>query len=444
MACGWFSVAPGVPALANSRSARAEITGLALAGIICGLAMAHVCLVKGLSLAHASRAFAPAAALLLVALLLDQLSDRRDRTLLMPVALLCGLSIVLLWRLDGFLAAKQVVWIGVGCLMLVATYLLIDDVENLRASSPLAGMAAALLLVVTMVWGEERNGARLWLGVPGLAVFQPGELAKILLVMFLAGLLADYRERPARARGACPLLVVLALGVSLTLAVLVAQRDLGAAGLLAGVVLVMVYFVTDSRWAVAAAGAVLVLVVVLATQPNMLDKLPGGSVLQRRLVAWVDPWTDPQDAGWQTIQGLICLAHGGVLGAGSGLGAVADLPVAESDMIYAVAAEDLGFAGAAAILLLYALIAWRGFQLALAARGTYSLLLAAGLSTLLSLQTLLIVAGVLRILPLTGVTMPFLSYGGSSMVGNFILVGLLLCVSREVRWESARRGRSVG
>lgn len=404
--------------------------------------MSHACLVRGLSVAHASRALAPAAAVLVVALLLNQLSDRRDRTLLMPVALLSGLSVVLLWRLDGFLAAKQVVWVGVGCLMLLATYLLVDDVENLRGSSSLAGMAAVLLLLVTMIWGEERNGARLWLGIPGLAVFQPGELAKILLVMFLAGLLADYRERPPRARGAGPVLVVLALGISLALAVLVAQRDLGAAALLAGVVLVMVYLAAESRWVVAAGGAILLLVTVLATRPEILGDIPGGGVLERRLIAWVNPWSDPQDAGWQTIQGLTCLAHGGVLGAGAGLGATDDLPVAESDMIYAVAAEDFGLAGAAAIMLLYALMAWRGFQLALASRGTYSLLLAAGLSTLLSLQTLLIAAGVLRVLPLTGVTMPFLSYGGSSMVGNFILVGLLMCVSRELRWESQRCGGS--
>lgn len=414
---------------------------MALAGLISGLAMTHACLVMGLAPYHASRALAPPAFVLVVALALNYVSSRRDHTLLMPVAMLCGLSIVLLWRLDGFLAAKQVIWMAVGCLMLLATCLLVDDVENLRAASSLAGVGAVLLLVVTMIWGEERNGARLWLGIPGLAVFQPVELAKILLVMFLAGLLADYRERPPRARSAGPVLVILAVGVGLALAVLVAQRDLGAAALLAGVVLVMTYLATEARGAVAAAGGILVIVILLATQPGVLANLAGGGVLERRVVAWVDPWSDPQDAGWQAIQGLTCLAHGGVFGAGPGLGAPQDLPVAESDMIYAVAAEDLGFAGSAAILLLYALMAWRGFQLALSARGTYSALLAAGLSTLLCLQTLLIVGGILRILPLTGVTMPFLSYGGSSMVGNYILVGLLLCVSREVTWHNDRRGR---
>lgn len=431
-----------MPALANSHSARVEIVGLALGGVICGLAMVHACLVRGLSPAHASRALAPAAAFLVVAFVLNYVSTRRDHILLMPVALLCGLGIVLLWRLDGFLASKQVLWIGVGCLMLVATYLLVDDVENLRALSPLAGIGAILLLVVTMVWGEERNGARLWLNIPGLAVFQPGELAKILLVMFVAGLLADYRERPRRSRKTGPVLVVLALGVSLALGVMVAQRDLGAAALLAGVVLVMTYLASESRGLVAGATVALVLAVVLATQPRILAGLPGGSVLERRIVAWVDPWSDPQDAGWQTIQGLTCLAHGGVLGAGPGLGTPEDLPVAESDMIYAVAAEDFGLAGSAAIMLLYGLTALRGFQSALSARGAYSSLLAAGLSTLLSLQTLLIVAGVLRILPLTGVTMPFLSYGGSSTVGNFILVGLLLCVSRDVAWQGTH-GREL-
>jgi peptidoglycan glycosyltransferase len=414
---------------------------LGAAGLLAGIYMLHACLARGISPAHASRALAPAAALLAVALLMDAFNARRDHTLLMPVALLCGFSIGLLFSIDGFLAAKQVIWVSVGCLLMVATYLIVDDVESLRPASGLAGLAALLLLVATIFFGEEKNGARLWLGLPGMFLFQPGELAKIFIVMFMAGYLSLYSERRARTGHDSSLAIVLVLTVVVALAMFVLQHDLGAGLLVFGVVLLMIYVATGA-WQVTL-GAVVLLAVGVVVAMSLLPAAQeaGGAVLASRLDAWVDPWRDPLGAGYQTIQGLLALAHGGLFGAGAGLGTPGAVPVAESDMIYAMAAQEMGFLGSVALFLLYGLVAYRGFQLALSCRTTFSALLATGLSAMLSLQALVIVGGVLKALPLTGVTLPFLSYGGSSMLVSFIALGLLLCISRDsVSWRSRGSG----
>lgn len=398
--------------------------------------MVHASAVLQLPLGHVVRAFAPAAALIGACLLMDAVDPRRDHLLLVPVALLCCFSIALLWRIDGYLAAKQVLWMAVGAMVLAATYLLVSDVRALRHLAGLSGFAAVLLLVATMLWGEQRHGARLWLGIPGLAMFQPGELAKVLLVLFLAGVLCGYRERAGDRRAQWGLTAALVLTGIFCLAAFMLQRDLGAAALVLGLVLVLTYIAT---------GASVVVVVTLVlfalgafAVSNLAPALSehAAALISRRVQAWVNPWSDPFGAGYQVLQGLLCFAHGGIVGAGPGAGLASALPVAGSDMIYAVAGEDLGYAGSIALLLAYALVGLRGFQLALGASDSFSRLLAAGLASLISMQTLVILGGVLRALPLTGVTLPWLSYGGSSLVASFVAVGLLLCVSRDsVRWS---------
>ncbi len=424
------------------RARSAELLLLSAAGFIAWLGAWHVVAVKSQPLLHAARAVAPASLLIVAALLMDAFDPRRDHTLLAPAAMLTGLSVAVLWRLDGFLAAKQVTWVAVGVMSMAATYLLVGRVQSLRSAAAVCGLGALALLVATMLWGQEKHGARLWLGVPGLAMFQPGEIAKLLLVVFLAGWLSDYRRRLNDATRRYTLLAGLMALLVLSLAMFVLQRDLGAASLVFGTVLLLVYVATGASplliamLGLFAAGLVAAVLAVPAANAH------AAAVISRRILAWVNPWAAPQGAGYQTLQGLVSVAHGGLLGAGLGLGLPDALPVAESDMIYAVVCEDLGYAGATAVLMLYALIAWRGFQLAAAARDDFSRLLAAGLSVLFSLQTLLIIAGVLRVLPLTGITLPLLSYGGSSMVSNFIALGLLLCVSRDgVEWAANGGGR---
>jgi cell division protein FtsW (lipid II flippase) len=272
-------------------------------------------------------------------------------------------------------------------------------------------------------------------------MFQPGEFAKVLLVLFLAGAFAELREKRSAAEAGRFLVPGLLLVCALCLGMFVMQRDFGAAVLVLGLVLVMTYIATGASLLVLATMALFVAgaVGILAFIPSLSEHAP--QVFLRRVEAWVNPWADPLGAGYQCLQGLLCFAHGGLFGAGPGMGLPDALPVAESDMIYAVAAEDLGLAGSLVLLMAYALVAWRAFQLAIATRDRFSSLLAAGIATLISLQSLVIVGGTLRALPLTGVTLPWLSYGGSSVVVSFLGLGLLLCVSRdEVQWADRPGG----
>jgi len=277
----------------------------------------------------------------------------------------------------------------------------------------------------------EAGGARLWLGLPGLFTFQPAELVKILMCIFLAGYIADRAEllrqdtsRVAgllvpRLRHVAPLLLI----VVFSLAIFIFQRDLGAAVLFFGLFVTMVYLATGRRSFVLAA----------------LLLFAGGGVaayytfphVHLRISMWLNPWGAPHGGGYQILQALFALAEGGVLGRGFASGGGSTIPAATTDLIFAVGAEQLGLAGAVALLLLMALMAFCAYSIAWRATDRFGALLAAGLATVFSLQTLVIVGGVTRLIPLTGITLPFVSYGGTSLVVNFIALALLLAVSRD-------------
>ncbi len=345
--------------------------------------------------------------------------------------LLCGLSIVFLTRIDADLASRQLIAIIIGISLMVALYFLIEDVRSLSRFKYLAGMFAIALLSATMVWGKEINGARLWLSVPHLVTFQSGEVAKILMVIFLAGYVADYRQMLRRSGRGCisiqtpslqslaPLLLI----VIFCLAIFVGQRDLGAAILFFGLFVTMFYLATGQGAYGIAAVALFAVGLVLAYQ-----LFPHVGV---RISSWLNPWADPTGVGYQPLQAMFCLGEGGVFGAGLGYLSVAKLPAAATDLILAVIGQDLGLVGSVGVVIIYALISVRSYSLAWQATDRFASLLAAALATVFALQTLIIMGGLLRLIPLTGITTPFLSYGGTSIVINFLAVGLLLMISRD-------------
>ncbi len=314
---------------------------------------------------------------------------------------------------------------------MVAIYLLVEDIRSLARLKYTAGVCAVALLVITMLGGEEHHGARLWLAIPHLVTFQSGEVAKILMAIFLAGYVAERGELLRRAgirrmgmrlpplRPAAPLLLV----VVFCLAMFVAQRDLGAAMLFFGLFVTMFYLATGQ------AGYGLSAVVLFAVGLAIAHShFPHVSV---RLSSWLNPWADPYGSGYQPLQAMFCLGEGGVLGMGLAHLPIAKLPAAATDLILVVIGEDLGLLGALGIVLIYALISVRAYSIAWQATDRFGSLLAAALATVFSLQTLIIMGGVLRIIPLTGITTPFLSYGGTSIVVNFLAIGLLLAISRD-------------
>jgi len=405
-------------------------------------------------IARALRAAVVPGALLAAALLLDIIPGPRGRLLLPMVALLTTLSVVFLSRIEMVLATKQIMWVLMGSALLVATYFLIDDVRDLARLKYLAGGSAVALLAITAVWGTEQHGARLWLGIPGAFSFQAGEVAKLLMVIFLAGYIAErvptsglgHRRPAARPHapltplyppacggimGGCkysaPLLIIVILG----LALLISQRDLGAAALFFGLFVAMLYLGTGRKdYAVGG------IAVFLAGAVAAYYTFPHAAA---RVQAWLNPWQAPQQSGYQPLQALFCLAEGGIVGTGLGRIPIGALPAAGTDLILAVVGHDIGLLGTLAVVMMYAFFCFRAYDIARGATDRFGALLAAGIATIFALQSLLIIGGVVRLIPLTGITLPFLSYGGTSMIINFIAVGLLMTVVRDcTRPESGR------
>ncbi|HEX2265272.1 MAG TPA: FtsW/RodA/SpoVE family cell cycle protein, partial [Solirubrobacterales bacterium] len=365
------------------------------------------------------------------------------QTLLPLAALLTAVGQSMVTRVEPTLGPRQLVWLELALLVWAFVIWFPRPVRWLARYRYTAAALGIVLLASTMVLGIDPNnsGVRLWLGAGGF-YFQPSELLKILLVVFLAAYLDEVRDllgatdatagqplRPSLAH-----LAPIALIGGICLALMLIQRDLGPAFLFFAVSLAMLYVATG-RALYAGAGLVLF----------ALGGLIGYrlfSVARVRVDVWLDPWADPDGRGYQVIQGLLAVANGGIFGVGLGYGHPEILPAAHTDFPFAVVAEEMGLVGAAAILTVFAVLATRGFAVALAARDGFSTLLAAGLTSVLALQALIIVAGNLKLLPLTGITLPFVSYGGSSLLTNFLILGLLLRIAAEAG-EHATGDRST-
>jgi len=354
--------------------------------------------------------------------------------LLLPIAAtLAGLGQLMTSRLEPGLGPRQGVWvlIGLGMMTLVG---MLPSVGWLSRYRYTWATLAILLQVLTIIFGRDPNGggAALWF-VIGPVSIQPTEAVKVLLVVFLAAYLEENRELLAMAgrrvaRIHLPPLAYLApilvmVGVSLVLFWL--QKDLGPGLLFATVLLVMLYVASGrASYVVLGLGS---LVVVEALASRVFEHV------HTRVLIWLDPWAYRDTLGYQVVQALYALASGGVFGTGLDIGSPRYIPAVHTDFVIAAIGEELGLVGTLAVVNLFVLLVLRGFVIALSARTEFSALLAAGLTSVLALQALIILAGTLELIPLTGITLPFVSYGGSSVVTNFLIVGLLLRISHEER-----------
>lgn len=355
-----------------------------------------------------------------------------DQLVLPLASVLCALSLVMMARLVPDLVWRQAVWIGLGTAALAVTLLLLPSVGWLRQYRYTAAGLGLILVLSTFVFGVDPNGsgAKLWLGAGGV-YFQPSEILKILLVIFFAAYLDDYRELLSLAGPRVgplrlpplPYLMPLGIMVALALLMVVLQHDLGAALLLFGLFLSMLYV---------ASGRPMYVVLGLSLFGGgalLLYRLL--SIVQLRVQLWLDPWKTASSTGYQIIQGLTALAAGGVIGSGLTFGYPLYVPAVHTDFMIAAIGEELGLAGTLAVVALYALLVHRGLRIAVVTRDTFGSLLAAGLTSVLAIQAFVILAGSIKLMPLTGVTLPLLSYGGSSVLANFVLLALLLAVSGE-------------
>ena len=364
------------------------------------------------------------------------------------VALLASFGIVMVYRIDEDLAGAQAVWFVAGLVLFCLTIVFLRDYRVLERYRYVIALSALVLLALPRfpLIGAPVNGA--YLGVKlGPVAFQPAEFAKLAIVVFLASYLRDTRQvlvigarrilgvtlPPLKHLG--PLLVV--WGAAMLMLVVI--RDLGSSLMFFGAFLALLYVATNR----------MSFVVIGMAMFSVGSWVLGTNVphVQDRVAIWLDPFRPElvDREGYQIAQSLFAQADGGLLGQGFGQallsvpGGGSILPAPHTDLIYAVITDELGLAGACAVILIYLLIAERGFKIALLARDSFSTLLAAGLTAVFALQVFVIVGGVTRVIPLTGVTLPFISYGGSSIVTNFVLLALLLLVSDRARSEAMNR-----
>jgi cell division protein FtsW (lipid II flippase) len=370
-----------------------------------------------------------------------------DPFILPIVTLLNGIGIAMIYRIDianhdggwSSAAVRQTVWsaLAIGCAIVVM--LVIRNHRILFRYTYIAGFAAVVLLLLPLVpgLGREVSGARVWIGIGSFATFQPGEIAKIALAVFFAGYLVRNRDSLSmvgrrflgmhfpRLRDLGPILVVWALSMS----VIIFQHDLGTALLYFGLFLVMLYLATARlSWVVLGLG-LFIGGAIIASQTL--------SYVNGRFTNWLDALNpavyNAPGGSYQLVQGLFGLAKGGLLGTGLGQGRPDITPVPQSDYIIASLGEELGLAGLFAIIALYMLFVARGFRIGFAGQDDFGKLLGVGLAFVVALQCFIVIGGVTRIIPLTGLTTPFLAAGGSSLVANWIIAALLLRLSDTVR-----------
>ncbi len=413
-----------------------ELANLLVVAILTGLGFASVYIARQEVVSTASLSYGIFfLCLYLAAHVVARLTVPYADPYLLPLAgLLTAIGVTEIYRIDPESALRQSGWIVVGVAAFALTLILLRrDYRRLETYKYTFGIAAVALLALPAlpVIGQTVNGARLWVHF-GPLQFQPGELAKIFLIVFLAGYLRGKREVLAQGRlkDLGPLLLI--WGAAML--VLVETNDLGSALLYFGIFLGMLYVATG-RALYPAVGLILFLAGSAAAYSSI------GRV-RERVDVWLNPWDDVHRTGYQTAQGLYSIANGQFGGAGLGKGTFTTpdgtqlIPYLKTDFIYSALAQELGLIGAAALLLVYMVFVLRGLGIALLADDGFSKLAAVGLTFGFALQAFIIVGGILRLIPLTGITLPFVSYGGSSVVANFILLAGLLLVSNRA---NARR-----
>jgi cell division protein FtsW (lipid II flippase) len=399
---------------------------------------------------------APLLCFVVLSVLMHRFQPRADQLLIPLTAFFSGMGLLFTARLDPSLAVlypdtypnidvRQAVWVTIGIIVFGLIVLvpwdsvllkrtrmtLIDHLGHYRYVWLSLGL---LLIVATLFFGDDPNnsGVRAWLKI-GPLYFQPSELLKLALVIFLASYLDEQQRQLTSgvqwrgialpsATAMVPLLVMWGLAMVL----IVIQRDLGAALMLFSVFLAMIYVAT-SRGLYAGIGLVAFVIGAYA----LYHFLP---IVKLRVGLWLDPWS--QERGYQSIQSIYALASGGVLGSGIGKGMPGMVPASHTDYIFTSIGEELGMLGAVGLLMGYLLLAVRGYGIAMRLAGKFSMfeqLLAVGCTTILVVQSFIIIAGNLRLMPLTGITLPFVSYGGSAVLMNFVVMGLLTRLSINQR-----------
>lgn len=349
-----------------------------------------------------------------VYILMKYLMPDGDIVIFLLSAFLSEIGLIMIYRLEPNLALKQIVWVALGMFAYIITAYLYRFTAYLNRHYYIYILIGLLLLLMTQILGTEIGGSTNWIIISGMS-FQPSEFVKILYVMFLANILVNKRNKKGFTISFITTLIIVFL--------LMLQKDLGSAFIFYMTGLFIIYIATSN---------------ILYTLIGFLTLGIGGVVsfylfshVRVRIDAWLNPWIDVPGKGYQIVQSLMAIASGGYFGSGLGLGHPELIPAVYTDFIFSAISEELGFLGAAAIILMYFMILYRGMRVALKCQDDVDKIVAVGLTVMFGIQVFTIIGGVIKLIPLTGVTLPFVSYGGSSIIMSFMLLGILKSISER-------------
>jgi len=372
---------------------------------------------------------------IVINIVLDKAGHAGDPLFLPLAALLIGIGLTTILRLKPNLFLLQEMWVGVGLICFLISAFVGRRLEQVAKYKYVCGFFGVCLLLIAILFGIDIGGHKSWV-IIGPIRFQPSEFAKMFIVLFLAGYLSERRELITLAtkhygplvlphpRFIAPLIAVWGIGM----AMFILQRDMGAALLYFGIAIIMTYMVNGKL------SFVVIGLIFFLLGSVVCYKLY--SHIQTRVDIWLNPWADPNGAAYQIVQSLFAFGSGGIMGSGLTYGFPAMIPEVHTDFIFAAIGEEMGFVGAGAVIIIYIIMVWRAFHVALLSTKPFSMLVAGGLAASMALQIFLIIGGVTKFFPLTGITLPFISYGGSSIVANFILLGILFAISEVRSYET--------
>ncbi|MEG1415228.1 MAG: FtsW/RodA/SpoVE family cell cycle protein [Clostridium sp.] len=334
-----------------------------------------------------------------------------DKFLLIIPGFLVQFGLAMLYRLEPAFATKQLMWMTLGLVVYICIVLFAPDIKKFEKYEKFFIIGAVILLVLPLIIGQEIKGARNWVKIFGIG-FQPSEIAKLFLIFYLANI---YRVKDNKE------ILKFAIPVFIALGILVVEKDLGGVLIFFGIFITILYLSTSNLKYI---GGAIGFFAVGGTLSYFIF-----NHVKRRVDIWVDPWADKYGAGHQIVQSMFAIGTGGLFGTGLGLGHPEFLPVVESDFIFAAICEEMGMIGALAVILLYLILVYRGLRVALYAKDAYARLVAVGITSMIAFQVFVIIGGVTKMIPLTGITLPLISYGGTSMLITFTALGVLQKIS---------------